>query len=164
MDLGVIITSVIFIILVSLPFLIINRQRKKKEKQLLQSLKDAANHHQCTLTKVELCGNYAIGMDEKKDFVFFKNKSDQKENVQFIDLGLVESCELTNTERKIKTNDGAYQVVDQLYLSFTPWAGNGSNIKWVFFHTDSHMQLNGELQSVEKWSKLIKERLKSKAQ
>jgi hypothetical protein len=162
MDLGVIITSVIFIILVSLPFLIINRQRKKKEKQLLQSLKDAANQQQCTLTKVDLCGNYAIGIDESKDFVFFKNKSDQKENVQFIDLGLVESCEMTNTERKIKTIDNAYQVIDQLYLSIVPKAGNGSNSKWVFYDTDSHMQLNGELQSIEKWSRLIKNKLKSK--
>lgn len=164
MDLGVIITSVIFITLVSLPFLIINRQRKKKENQLLQSLKDAANQHQCKLTQLELCGNYAIGIDESKDFVFFKNKSDQKENVQFINLGLVESCEMTNTERKIKTIDNAYQVIDQLYLSFVPTAGNGSNIQWVFYHADSHMQLNGELQSIEKWLKLIKERLKSKGQ
>jgi len=164
MDLGVIITSVIFISLVSLPFLIINRQRKKKENQLLQSLKDAANKHQCTLTKLELCGNYAIGMDETKDFVFFKNKSDLKEHVHFINLALVESCEMTNTERKIKTIDNAYQVIDQLYLSFVPRAGNGSTIQWVFYHSDSHLQLNGELQSIEKWLKLIKERLKSKGQ
>lgn len=161
MDLGVTITAAIIIALCSLPFIISSRRRRKIEKQLLLSLSEIAKQHNGKISQHEISGNYAIGIDETKGLLFFKKKTGNNENTQFIDLAEIQSCQVINTGRTVKTGDDQYNVIDRLDLQFVPRAGNGANIKWVFYDAENHMQLNGELQSIEKWSKLIKEKLKS---
>lgn len=50
----------------------------------------------------------------------------------------------------------------KLELSFLPIANDKPEIKLEFFHIDVSVQLYGELQSIEKWSKIINDRLNHK--
>ncbi len=62
----------------------------------------------------------------------------------------------------LKSKDGNQKMIDRLELCFISKAKDKPEIKLEFFNADVHPQLYGELQTVEKWSKLINGRLKPK--
>ena len=66
---------------------------------------------------------------------------------------------MENSSRSINSKDGAYKVIDKLSLVFTPVDKDRSNISLEFYDADVSMQLVGELQLIERWEKLINDRL-----
>jgi len=162
MDLGSAIIGAVAIIICALPFVMMSRSRKKREKAFLQSLSKIATQNNCQINQHEIFGNFAIGIDETKNFVFFFRQVKDNEIEQLVDLSEIQSCKVINTSRNFKNKDGNQKVIDKLELSFTPTAKNKPEIKMEFFNADVNIQLYGELQSIEKWSKLINDRLKHK--
>ncbi|MEP2279625.1 hypothetical protein, partial [Maribacter sp.] len=69
MDLGVTAIGLASVALCAMPFVVTNRSRKIKEKQMMSSLNDIANKHNCQISEHEIFGHYAIGVDAKKKFV-----------------------------------------------------------------------------------------------
>jgi len=163
MDLGSAIIGAIVIVISALPVILMNRSIKKRKKVLLQSIKEMATQNNCHINQHEIFGSFAIGIDDSKNFVFFYRQTKEKEIKQFVDLGEVQSCKVINTSRTLKRKEGNQKVIDKLELSFIP-AMNKPEIKLEFFNADVNAQLYGELQSIEKWSKLINDRLKNKNQ
>jgi hypothetical protein len=86
MDLGTLIVGLLSLAVCILPFAIINNNRKKGEKQILQSLSNIAIQHHCQITKHEICGEFGIGIDESKNFIMFFDKRKNKLIEQIIDL------------------------------------------------------------------------------
>lgn len=160
------ITSVLFgaiaIIICVLPFVMLNRNKKKRDAQLLLSLSNIAAQNNCRIDKRDIFGSFAIGMDETNNFVFFHRHTKEKEVEKFVDLDEVQSCKVINTSRTIRNKGGNQKVIDKLELSFRPKTPNKPEIKFEFFNSDVSVQLSGELQSIVKWSNLINDRLKFK--
>lgn len=129
----------------------------------MQSLSKIATQHDCQINQYEIFGSFAIGLDKIKNFVFFYKQIKDKVEEHTICLGEIQSCKILNISRSLKTKSGSQNVIDRLELSFIPIAENKPEIKLEFFNTDISVQLNGELQSIEKWSKLINDRLGKKA-
>ena len=162
MDLGSAIIGAIVIIICALPFVMMSRNSKKREKKNLQSLSEIATQNNCQIDQHEIFGSSAIGIDETKNFVFFYKLTKDKGIEQSVDLSEVQNCKVINTSRTLNNKGGNRKVIDKLELSFLPIVQNRSEIKLEFFNSDDNLQLLGELQSIEKWSKLINDRLNHK--
>lgn len=162
MDSGTIIIGVATIIACILPFVFINNSRKKAEKKRLQALTDLAAEHNGVVSRYEFCGEIAIGLDDANNYVYFISKVKGREAAQFVDLAGIKNCQVANSSRNINGKDGAYKVIDKLSLLFTPTGKDKSNISLEFYDADVNIQLVGELQLIERWEKLINERLKDK--
>lgn len=160
MGLGNIIIGAVLVAVFVVPFMFAGRNNKKRKNQKLLSLRAIANQHNGNISIHEFCGDFVIGMDEVKNFVFFYKKSEAKELTHFIDLAEIKNCRMHILRREgVK---GADKVIDKLELSFTPHDKTKKVIDLEFYNTDVSSVLTGELQAIEKWSKLIADRLTQK--
>ena len=161
-ELGSALSGAIIIILLALPFVMLNSSKRKREKKFLQSLSEIAAQNNCQIDQHELFGSFAIGIDESKNHVFFYRQAKDKQFAQSVDLGEVQSSKVIKTSRTLKNNGEYQEVLDRLELGFVPLDEKKSETKLEFFNTDVNVQLYGELQSIEKWSQLINDRLEQK--
>jgi hypothetical protein len=162
MDLSTIIIGVILMGLFIMPFTLTGRSRKKREKLILQSLTNTANKNNCQISQHEICGDYGIGIDENKNVVVFFKQLKEKAIEEYIELNKIENCLVNKITKTVPTHEGNQTVIDKLELGFIPINKNHKAINLEFYNTAIYMQVYGELQSVEKWSKLISDRLKIK--
>lgn len=160
MNLDNIIIAAIAIAICVIPFILMGRSRKKKQKRTLQSLINLANQKNCKISKYEICGDFIIGIDETKRFLFFYKKLEDKVVEQFINLAEILSCRVKNTTRTVAYNNENQHVIDKVELGFIPYDKNKNEILLEFFDADTNMQLSGELQLVEQWFNLTNSYLK----
>lgn len=160
MDLGVTLIGVLTVALCAMPFIITYRSRKKKEKQFLLSLNEIAKQHDCIITQYEVFGNFTIGIDESKNFVFFVlNAQEELKQQQYVDLSTIKTCEITKNHRLTSKKE---KVIDRLSLNLDFVDKSKPNVILDFYNSDVSYQLNGEIQLAEKWNKLINTMLSSK--
>lgn len=160
MDLGTAVVGAAIIMACVVPFVFLSRSKKKAEKQLLDALTATAATHHCTIVRQEVFGDFAIGLDEDKHSLFFYKKSKDEATSQYIDLAKIKTCKVANTNTSFNNKNGAYRVIDKLELCLVPIAANKPEIALEFYDVHKNIQLNGELQSIEKWANLVNERLK----
>lgn len=159
MDLGTALIGLLGILACALPFVLSSRSRKKNEKILLLSLNSLAEKQNCKISQYEICGNYAIGIDETKNFGFFQLKNDEEIKPKFIDLSTIKKCNVANIGR---SSSNTNSVIDHLNLEFIPIDKNKSNTIFEFYNSNLSIQISGELQSINKWNTLINNKLESK--
>lgn len=159
MELGIAAIGIASVALCAMPFVITNRSRKKKEKQLFTSLKDVAGEHNCEITEYEIFGHYAIGVDRTKNFVFFVLKIKEAIEQQYVDLTTIKTCEIANIGKSYARKE---KIIDRLKLNFFPVDNNKPDTVFEFYNADINYQLSGEIQSIEKWNSLIKNMMKNK--
>ena len=111
-----------------------------------------AEKEHCKITQHEICGNYAVGIDETNKKVFFQLKNDEEIKPQFIDLSTIKKCKIANIGI---TNANKEREIEKLNLELIPTNKNKLNVILEFYNSDISFQLNGELKSIEKWNKLI---------
>lgn len=162
MDLESTIMGAILVAICALPFLMMGRNRKKRERHLFQSLTNIALQHNGKINQHEIGIDYGIGIDETNDFVFFFKQTKDKVVEECIALAEIEVCTVNKITRTVENDSGANAIIDKLELIFLPIAAKKKGVALEFFNTAVYTQLNGELQSVEKWTKRINEHLKSK--
>lgn len=160
MNLGTAITGAIFIAIFMLPFIFMLQGRKKKEKQLLQSILAVANKHSCKISQHELCEEFAIGLDETANQLFFLKKTEDKEIAQFVNLSEIKSCKVIKSERSVNSKDANYKLINNLDLQFSFLNQKNPDVLFSFYNAEEDMELNGEIQTIEKWAKIVNDRLK----
>lgn len=160
MNLGTAITGAIFIAIFILPFIFMLNGRKKKEKLILQSISAIATKLDCKISQHELCEEFAIGLDEAANHLFFLKKTNEKEVAQHVNLTEIKSCKVIKTEHTINKADN-YKFIDNLDLHFSFLDKNIPDISLTFYNAEENMELSGEVQVIEKWAKIVNERLKS---
>ena len=160
MDLGTIIIGVIIIAICTLPFVYMHYNRVKKENKTLQTLKELAKQHNCEISQHEFCGDFVLGIDKIRNFVFFLKQKDDGAMAQFVDLAEVQMCQ---TLKKIRTIQAEYEtvtVIERIELSFFPNQKNQSETKLELYDDHITIRQSGELQFADQWSKEINECLK----
>ncbi|PKP14350.1 MAG: hypothetical protein CVU08_00790 [Bacteroidetes bacterium HGW-Bacteroidetes-3] len=160
MNLGTAITGAIFIAIFMLPFIFMLQGRKKKEKQLLQSISTVANNHHCKISQHELCEEFAIGLDETANHLFFLKKTADQEIAQHVNLAEIKSCKVVKTERSVNSKDVNYKSIKNLDLQFSFLDKKNSDLLFSFYDAEENMELNGEIQTIEKWAKIVNNHLK----
>lgn len=159
MDLGTAIVGLIIIAICSIPVFIMGKNKKKRERAILQKLTDLAQKEGCKISNHEINENYALGLDEQKNQVFFVKKHNGSFASESADLSKVQKVEVLNTKRTVDNNGSIYSVVEKLSLGFIPTSKGGTQKEFNFFDREYNTQLTGELESIEKWANLINKRV-----
>lgn len=157
MGLGNIVIGAVLMAAFVVPFILSGRSSKKRKKQMLLSLRAIANEHNSKVSFHEFCADFVIGIDEEKNLVFFYKKNEGKELTNFINLSEIKNCRAHILRREAVK--GVDKVIDKIDLSFTPYDTAKKVIDLEFYNTEVSSVLTGELQVIEKWSKLISDRL-----
>ncbi len=161
MDLGTILITLVFIAIVTVPFVLTGYSKKRKKDSLFRRLTEMAENEECTITQHEFCADFIIGLDRMADRLFFYKKSENLEIAKSINLQEFKSCRLINSNRTLGEKKSSYNVIDKLQLCFYPHDKNKSEVSVEVYNDEyDSLTLSGELQLAEKWEKLLNERLK----
>jgi hypothetical protein len=161
MDLGTIIITLIFIAIVTAPFLITGYSRKRVKKYLFGRITEMAESEDCTISQHEFCSDFVIGLDGMANHLFFYKKVENLEFTKSVNLRKFKSCNLISTNRNITDKKKKLYVVDKLELSFYPVEKGTPEISIELYNDEyDRLTLTGELQVAEKWKKLLNERYK----
>jgi hypothetical protein len=159
MELSTLMVVVVFMAICVLPFVIAYFKGKKKDAQMVKTLNDFAHEHQCNINEFELCGDFALGVDTQRSFLFFIKNKKMETISQFVDLTRMRSCEPIKQRRDVEMDHETMSIVERVELAFSP-NGNSSVISLDLFDERVNDRLTGELQFVETWSKRISNYLK----
>jgi hypothetical protein len=163
MDTGSVIVGAIIIAICIIPFVIMYYKRVIKENKMLQSLREVAQkQHNCKISQHEFCGDFVLGIDEDRDFVFFFKKKKEETISQCVDLADVRACQAIIKTGTVKTNKESVVITERVELGFMPANKSKTETRFELYGEETNMQLSEELQFVEKWSKQINERLKNR--
>ena len=162
MDWGTAIVGLISILICIIPFVIMHYNRVKKENKMLLSLKENAQQHNCNISQHEFCGDFVLGIDESRNFVFFFKQKKEEAISQFVDLAEIQTCQVVKKTRDMKNSTSSLYSTQRLELSFLPTNKNKGETRFELYDEETNMQLSGELQFVDKWTKQINDRLKNK--
>jgi hypothetical protein len=155
-DLGTLLVGLISVGVFALPFVLTIRSRKRKRKKLMASISAMSDRYNTKIGESEFCGNYAIGIDPEHRFVFFHKKYKDRVEEQTVVLLEVKSCRPLNHG----SNVAGDRIIERLGLQFAPKDKDKPEIILEFYNDHESYQLSGELQSMERWAKLIDESLK----
>jgi hypothetical protein len=161
-DWGTTIVGLVAVLIFVVPFVLIFYNRTKKEKKMLKSLNDIAQQNNCTLSQHEFCGDFAFGIDESRNFVFFFKQKKDEAIAQFIDLSEIQACHAIKKTRTVKNNKESVIITERLELNFVPANKSRGETSFELYDVEINMQLSGELQFLDKWSRLLSVRLKKK--
>ncbi|HET8860796.1 hypothetical protein [Marivirga sp.] len=163
LDWGTVIIGFAALVICVLPFVFDYRSRSKKTKHLKLSLAKLAEQHNCEVNQYEYCSNFILGIDENRNSLFFFRQPKTEEGIsQYINLEEIQKCEVVKKTKNVKTDTENLTIVERVEMSFIPSNTNKVEQKIELFDKEKNMQLNGELQFVDKWSKQINGHLKSK--
>jgi len=162
MDLGSTIIGAILLVICIVPFVIMHYNRKKKENKMLQTLNENAQQYKCKISKYEFCGDFVFGIDESRNFIFFFKQEKEKAISQFVDLTEIKACQVVKKTTNVKNDIGNLSVIDRVELSFIPKTKSKGDTRFELYNEEINVQLRGELQFVDKWSKQINNHLKNK--
>jgi hypothetical protein len=115
MDLGTCLVGIVMLSACIIPFVLMAQNRKKREAQMLFSLKKIAEGEMSEVTKYEICCNSIIGLDENNFKLFYYHKGTHKEKRMIVDLTKVISCK---AERIVNTLSDGSQSIKKLPLVF----------------------------------------------
>ena len=160
---GTAITGIVFLALFALPFVLDRRNRAGKKKRALLSLQQLALQHQCRIDQHELSGAVALGLDKGKNAIFYIRQEKDGHSSHFAPLAEMRSCNLVNSMRSTKQGGAVIAPTDRVQLNLLPKDASKAEVHLEIFDAGSGLQLNGELQVAERWSKLIHDRLKNAA-
>jgi len=164
MDVGLTIIVVFLLAVCIVPFVIMNRNSKKKEKQILQSLHDLAGKFNYTLSQFDLWNNAAIGTDAGMNMIFFTKKNKTMEAHEHILLEAVQRCRIINSSRGVSKQGGHTQVIDKLELAFTFYDKTKAETILNIFDVDGDsLTVTKELYMAEKWNRLVNEKINALA-
>lgn len=163
MDLGNTIIGVFLLAIFIIPIVLIQYRRKNKENKKLQSLREIARQHNCSISQHEFCGDFVLGIDMNRNFVFFSKYKKEEFINQFVDLTKIKSCQPLKKIRSIKMDKGNEIIIERIELAFTPKIKSEIETSFVLFDETINNQLSGELQFAEKWAKQINEVLKNRS-
>lgn len=162
MGTGLFIIDAIIIAIVILPFALFINGSKKRKRKLRKALQSEATQNNCKLTKIEIDSNFAIGVDEAEQKLFFYKETSDFAFAQVVDLKSIVSCKTTRENKRVKDKTKDYDVINKLQLSFTHRNLNDVT-ELMLYNNDDEMVLNNEIAIAEKWQDYINNIIATKA-
>jgi len=162
MDSSTILTSGIFILFCMILYVLVNRSKKKKEKQLLIPLRSLAETDNCEISHYDIWNDSVIGIDKTKNIVLSIRKTKEKETSVVVYLADFFRCKVTEVSRTSGSKEGNIKAFDRIDLVFNSKDKNKSDINVEFYNANTdRLTLTGELQVAEKWCKIANDRIRS---
>jgi len=144
------------------PIVIMHHYRERKVKKMLQALREKTQQQNCKISQHEFCGDFVLGIDEVKKFVFFHKFRKENPISQYVDLADIQTCKVNKQSRSIKVENETISMIERVTLNFVPVSKNQEEQIFVLFDEAINKQLSGELQFSEKWVQIINKCLKKK--
>jgi hypothetical protein len=162
MESGTVIITIIFILIVSLPFILISGGTNRKRRKMLQQLEEMASGSNSKISEHEFCSDFVIGLDKNSNHLFYYKHNDNRVVSQHFCLDDYKNCKTISYSHNFKNKKEQYNVMDKMELCFYPYLKEMGE-KSLDLYDDSFDRLNltGELQFAEKWEKLLNERLET---
>jgi hypothetical protein len=161
LDWATALVGIFAVVLCTLPFILDHRSRTKKAKLLLGSLQKIAKQHGCNVDLHEACGRSALGLDERKNALFFFDQNEEQITTRYVDLADVRTCQAVKATRTVK-GPPANVIMERVELAFQPKDRSKAETRFELYREGSSAYLNGEVQFADKWARQINERLKGK--
>jgi hypothetical protein len=153
MDLGTIIIGTIMIAICLMPFVLMSRSRKNKEKAISRNLEKAALENGGRISAYDINLTIGIGMDDVNRVVYFSRLIGGRETIQQVSLSDVQSCKVIIKSKVNAVYGGT--IIEKLTLAFSLKETKKGGFVYEFFDAIENIQLNGELQLIEKWQQKI---------
>jgi hypothetical protein len=157
-DTGTILTAVFFLLLCTVPFILLNLSHKKRVKQNLLLLNRQAGKSNLTVSTFNTWGNTSIGMDEAANVVFFIKKTTDGDIAQQVAIAAAQKCRIANIKRTESDGNDHYSLTEKLELVFEDKKKTETALPFYDIQYDGGM-LTGELQMAEKWCSIINARI-----
>jgi hypothetical protein len=161
MDLESVIIGAILLAIFIVPLIILNYNRVRNETKKLQSLTEFALQLNCEISQHEFCGDFIIGIDENRNFIFFLKQKKEDIISQFVDLSGCYSCQVYKKTRSLEGKNENVVILERVELRFFPTNKSKGETRFEMYDEETNMQLSGELQLIDKWSKKINDLLKN---
>jgi len=161
-DWGTATVGLVVVLVCISPIVIMHYYRERKVKKMLQALREMAQQQNCNISQHEFCGDFVLGMDEVKKFVFFHKYRKENPISQYIDLADIQTCKVVKQSRSVKMEQETVSMTDRVELNFIPVNKGQEEQSFILFDEAINKQLSGELQFSEKWVQIINKCLKKK--
>lgn len=155
MDLASIAIGAIFLAAFIVPFIWMGYNRKNKEKQDVLQFQKFAKDHSFELTEVDVMSMLMIGMDQTKTCLFFAYKEDEKWQYNFFKYADISTTKIHKVSNTVSTANGNVEVVKKLQLLVSSKLKEHAPIAITFFDQSKSMELDDEMQLIQKWQKLL---------
>jgi len=142
------------VLLITAVILLMGVDSRKKQKELFSHLENFAVQHQGHVTEYDTAKNFAIGMDNRTNHIYFYKKTPKVEIHQDIDLGKMRSCTVDKKVHTKRNGKNTNEVLDAIQLAFLP-AGDALPEFLELFDADENSQVSGELEIADKWRNKI---------
>ncbi|UXP31141.1 hypothetical protein N6H18_12360 [Reichenbachiella agarivorans] len=154
------ITGLVVIALCVMIFVIIHKSRVNKERELVNGLKAIALSCNSDIQEVECGLEFAIGMSDVKDYVFFYKKRQDYTNEQYVPLSAVGKCYVQSVRRPHPAKGSTEVIIDKLDLILEFKDKKLGQRRFEFYNSDERLQMNGEMQLIQNWESIINNCLK----
>lgn len=161
MDLVTIFIAIISLLICSLPFWFVFRNRKKNEKKIISEFSLMANGKPFILSKFEMLPDLAFGMDTSSKILYFKKTTRGESHKNVIDLSQFASCELLQTNRPVGSHGNTHMIPDLISFRFVPKDKQHEQVKLLIYKSEESGPLTGELQMAKEWIGVINAQLTS---
>ncbi len=155
LDLGTALVGLIVLVLCALPFILDQRRRAGRRKELLNNLEALAQKHQCQINRSEVCGDTVLGLDGKRNALFYFRDHIDHPTVAHVDLNTMRKATAVTSMRH-----GADALPDRMELCLRPAHLGRDEVRLLLFQAGPATPPNGEHLFADKWERLINERLR----
>ncbi|MEO7982557.1 MAG: hypothetical protein ABI688_00620 [Bacteroidota bacterium] len=161
MDTGTAIIALIIILIGVLPFVLMNRKRKRTEKKLLDELTGLAMQNNCRVSQHQVFSNSVVGLDDTTGRIFFLKATAGGYTKQQVKLSEIERCRVEKTG--ILVNGGNAVEFDKLDLLFTYRDKKNPEASFCIYNgsTDG-TTLTDEIMVAGKWAKMLTAKIGNK--
>ena len=158
MDTEIIVISAILVALVFSPFIWTAASGKTKNNKTRKQLEEMARNEGCTVSSSDSTKNFAVGLDEKAEKIFFFRTDTDGEVKDCVDLLEVKSCRI----EKEYDNPGNSKTgsLEKVILMLSLQNFSRDKASFTFYNASKTWQLQNELDLALKWESTIKERIK----
>lgn len=151
-DLGTAVIGSIAILICVIPFVVIHFKKLKKENKILQRLNDLASQNHSKISQHEFCGDFVLGVDEPKKFVYFLKFQKEKAAPEFVNLSEIEHCQIFQKTKSVNGSSGNFEQIEHLELGFVRRNKSEDDLKLELYNEETNMEFSGEIQFAQKWA------------
>ena len=160
MDTRTVAIFIIIMLVIFLPFVILNNIGKNVKRKLYKQFNSIAVKNELNINEKEFWANSYIGMDSAKKRLLFLNTDEGRfEDGEMVDLNTIKECNVVTSIKSINTKLKKENVLLKVALEIY-YLDNRMPMKSLNFY-DHNLPYNEdfELKRAEKWEKLIKDQI-----
>ncbi|MDX5326942.1 MAG: hypothetical protein LPK80_11860 [Bacteroidota bacterium] len=159
MELGTAIIGLIVLTATFLPFVIIHRNKGKKDHESLVQLTRIAFANRSDIAQWDKVMNLSLGISSDNRYLFYVRKEGDQWTERWVELENIETCQSNTIRRPVQGKAEKDSVIERLELVLAPINRSGNIIRLEIFDAQKSLQIYEEYNLLKKWEGLIQNAL-----